>query len=338
MKAAMVDPMGLENLSVVELPEPEPGHGEVLVRMKAATLNYRDLLAVKGGYGSMQKQEKLIPLSDGAGEIVDVGPGVRGLNTGDRVIGTFFPDWQAGPLRMEHVASDVGGRFDGVACELRRFRQDAVVKLPEALSDMDGAALPCAAATAWNAVVEKGKVGPGDRVLIQGTGGVSLFALQFAVMAGAEVFATSSSAEKLELQKSMGAAHVVNYREDEAWGKTINKLSGRKGMTHAVEIGGAATLKQTMHAMGLGGMIAMIGVVTGPKAELNVPIVSMQETRIEGITAGSRASLERLVNAMALHGIRPVMEGRSFTLETLREGLEFLESGGHTGKVGVSIG
>jgi alcohol dehydrogenase len=338
MKAAMVDPMGLENLRVVDLPDPEPGPGEVLVRLKAATLNFRDILAVKGGYGSMQKQDRLIPLSDGAGEIISVGSGVRGLKPGDRVIGTFFPDWQAGPLRVEHVMSDLGGRFDGVACELRCFRQDAVVKLPETISDMEGAALPCAAATAWNAVITKGRVGPGDRVLIQGTGGVSLFALQFAVMAGAEVYATSSSGDKLELLKSLGATHVVNYREDADWGKTINGLTGRRGITHAVEIGGAATLKQTMRSMGLGGFIAMVGVVTGPKAEINLPIVAMQETRMEGVTAGSRAALQKMVDAIAQHGMKPVIDKASFTLDGLREGLEYLQSGRHVGKVGVTIG
>jgi NADPH:quinone reductase-like Zn-dependent oxidoreductase len=338
MKAAMVDPMGLENLHVVDLPDPEPGAGEVLVRMKAASLNFRDILAVNGGYGSMQKQEKLIPLSDGAGEIVSVGPGVRGLKPGDRVIGCFFPNWQDGGLRLEHVTADLGGGMDGVACELRCFKQDALVKLPDAISDMDGAALPCAAATAWNAVVTKGRVGPGDRVLIQGTGGVSLFALQFAVMAGAEVYATSSSGEKLELLKSLGASQVVNYREDGEWGKTIKALTGRRGITHAIEIGGAATLKQTMRSMGLGGFIGMIGVVTGPKAEVNLPIVAMQELRIEGVTAGSRAALQKMVDAIAAHEMKPVIDKATFTLETLRDGLEYLQAGKHVGKVGVTIG
>jgi NADPH:quinone reductase-like Zn-dependent oxidoreductase len=338
MKAAMVDPMGLENLHIVDLPEPEPAQGEVLVRMKAATLNFRDILAVKGGYGSMQKQERLIPLSDGAGEIVAVGRGVRGLKPGDRVIGAFFPNWQDGTLQVAHVMADLGGAMDGVACEFRRFRQDAVVRLPDQISDMHGAALPCAAATAWNAVVTKGRVGPGDRVLIQGTGGVSLFALQFAVMAGAEVYATSSSADKMALLQSLGAAHVVNYRDDPEWGRTINALTGRRGITHAIEIGGATTLKQTMRSMGLGGFIGMIGVVTGPKAELNLPIIAMQETRIEGVTAGSRASLQKMVDAIAVHGMTPVMDKASFALETLRDGLEYLQAGKHVGKVGVRIG
>lgn len=338
MKAARVDKMGIENLAVVDLPDPVAGPGEVLVALKAASLNYRDLLAVKGGYGGMQKQENLIPLSDGAGEIVAVGDKVRGWKVGDRVVSCFFPDWQAGPLRMECVGSDLGGRFDGVAVEKRVFRQDALVKLPDSLTYLEGASLPCAAATAWNAVIEKGRVGPGHRVLTQGTGGVSLFALQFAVMAGAEVYATSSSAEKLDLLKKLGASHVFNYKDDQAWGVAVQKATGGRGIDVAVEIGGAETLKQTMRAMTLGGTIAMVGVVTGAKAELNVPIVAMQETRIEGVTAGSRVALQRLVDAIARNGVKPVIDQRVFTLETLREGLEYLASGKHVGKVCVEIG
>ncbi len=338
MKAAIVDPMGLENLAIVELPDPVPGPGEVLVALKAASLNFRDLLAVKGGYGGMQKQEKLIPLSDGAGEIIAVGDKVRGWKVGDRVVSCFFPDWQAGPLRPECVASDLGGRFDGVAAEKRVFRHDALVKLPDSLSFIEGASLPCAAATAWNAVIEKGGVGPGHRVLTQGTGGVSLFALQFAVMAGAEVYATSSSADKLDLLKSLGAAHVVNYREDQDWGKTIQKATRGRGIDVAVEIGGAETLKHTMRTMALGGTIAMVGVVTGAKAELNLPIVAMQEMRIEGVTAGSRASLQLLVDALARNKVKPVIDKRVFTLDTLKEGLEYLASGQHVGKVCLAIG
>ena len=337
MKAALVDPMGLENLKIVDLPEPQPGPGEVLVAMKAASLNFRDLLAVKGGYGSMQKQEKLIPLSDGAGEIVAVGDRVRGWKTGDRVVGTFFPDWQVGPLRPEAVATDLGGRMDGVACEKRVFRQDAIVRLPDGLDFADGAALPCAAATAWNGLVEQGKVAPGDRVLIQGTGGVSLFALQFAVMAGAEVYAISSSAEKLELMRSMGAAHLVNYREDAEWGKTIQKLSGGRGVTHAVEVAGGDQLKQTMRALSLGGFIALIGVVGGNRSELNLPVFSMGGLRMEGASAGSRASLQKLIDAMAIAKVKPVLDRRRFRLDELKSALEYLASGQHVGKVVVDI-
>ncbi|MZR11680.1 zinc-binding dehydrogenase [Maritimibacter sp. DP07] len=334
----MVDPMGLENLHIVDLPEPQAGPGEVVVAMKAASLNFRDLLAVKGGYGSMQKQEKLIPLSDGAGEVIAVGPGVSAWKAGDRVLGCFFPDWQAGPLRREAVGTDLGGGYDGVAVEKRVFRSDALVPLPDDLSFVEGAALPCAAATAWNAVIEKGGVGPGDRVLIQGTGGVSLFALQFAKMAGAEVFAISSSAEKLALMQAQGAQHLVNYKDEPEWGKAVMKLSRGRGMTHAIEIGGAETLKQTMRSMAPGGFIAMIGMVTGPKAEMNLPIIAMQEFKLEGATAGSRLSLQRLVDAMAANGVKPVIEDKRFGLDDLKAGLEYLARGEHVGKVCIDIG
>jgi NADPH:quinone reductase-like Zn-dependent oxidoreductase len=337
MKAAFVDPMGLDNLRTVELPDPTPGDNEVLVALKYASLNYRDILAVNGGYGRMQKQEKLIPLSDGAGEVIAVGAKVREWKVGDRVVSCFFPDWQAGPLRPEAVRTDLGGMFDGVAVEKRIFRPDALVKVPDNMELRDASTLTCAAATAWNAVVEAGKVGPGERVLVQGTGGVSLFALQFAVAAGAEVYATASSPEKAELVKSLGAAHVVNYREDADWGKTVMKMTGGRGIDHVVEIGGAETLKQSMLSLKLEGNIYMIGVVTGPKAELNVPIIAMSGTTIRGISAGSRLSLKRMVDAMAHHSIKPVIDRPDFKLDTLKDALLHLKSGKHTGKVVIEI-
>ncbi len=338
MKAAMVDPMGIDNLRVVDVAEPEPGPEEVLVQIRAASLNYRDILAVEGGYGRMQKQEKLIPLSDAAGEIVAVGDKVREWKVGDRVLNCFFPRWQAGPLRPECVTEDLGGMFDGVAVQKRVFRQDALVRMPPSMDFAEAACLPCAAATAWHGLVELGGIRPGQRVLTQGTGGVSLFALQFAKMAGAEVFATSSSPEKLEVLKGLGADHVVNYREEPEWGKAVMALSGGRGMDHVIEIGGADTLKQSMRALAPGGTITMIGVVTGPKADLNVPIVAMQALRIQGANAGSRLMLQQMVDAIAANGLRPVIDESRFTLETLADGLRYLQSGKHVGKVCVEIG
>lgn len=337
MKAAFVDPMGLDNLRTVDLPDPTPGDNDVLVALKYASLNYRDILAVNGGYGRMQKQEKLIPLSDGAGEVIAIGSKVREWKVGDRVLSTFFPDWQAGPLRPEAVCTDLGGMYDGVAAEKHIFRPDALVKVPDNMDLRDAATLTCAAATAWNAVIEIGKVGPGERVLVQGTGGVSLFALQFAVAAGAEVYATVSSAEKGALVKSLGASFVVNYREDAEWGKTVMKATGGRGIDHVVEIGGAETLKQSMLSLKLEGNIYMIGVVTGPKAEINVPIVAMSGTTMRGVSAGSRLSLKRLVDAMEHHKIKPVIDKSSFKLDMLKDALLHLKSGKHTGKVIIEI-
>lgn len=335
MRTALVDPIGLDNLHIVDRDTPEPGAGEVLVRMTHASLNYRDLLAVNGGYGRMQKQEALVPLSDGAGEVVALGDGVRGWKLGDKAMPAFFPNWQAGPLRPECVTADLGGMNDGVATEYRTFRADALVKVPASMDLRDAATLTCAAATAWNAVIEVGKAGPGETVLIQGSGGVSLFALQFAVAAGAKVIATVSSDTKDELVRSMGASDTVNYRTDEDWGKTVKKMTG--GVDHVVEVGGAQTFKQSMLAAGLAAKIYMIGVVTGPRTELNIPIVAMSGTRIEGVSAGSRASAQRMVNAVAHHGIKPVIDSESFTLDTLKEGISYLEQGKHTGKIVVDI-
>ncbi len=337
MKAALVDPIGLDNLKIIDLPDPEPGDHEVLVRLKYASLNYRDILTVNGGYGRMQKQENLIPLSDGAGEVIAVGPKVEDWKVGDRVMSCFFPDWQAGPMRSEVVRTNLGGMNDGVAVEKRVFRADALVAVPDSVELRDAATLPCAAATAWNAVIEQGKAGPGQRVLIQGTGGVSLFALQFAVAAGAEVYCTVSNEEKAKLVRTLGAAHTVNYREDEDWGKSIMKLSGGRGIDHVVEIGGAATLKQSMLSLALEGRISMIGVVTGPKAEINVPIIAMSGTTIQGVSAGSRHSLQRLVHAISYHKIKPVIDEKRFTLDSLKEALQYLDKRMHTGKVVIEI-
>ncbi|RST85025.1 NAD(P)-dependent alcohol dehydrogenase [Aquibium carbonis] len=338
MKAALVEPMGIDNLRVVEIDEPEPGPGEVLVAIRAASLNYRDILAVKGGYGRMQKQDRLIPLSDAAGEVVAVGAKVRAWKVGDRVLNCFFPRWQAGPLRIECVSEDLGGMFDGVAVEKRVFREDALVRMPASLSFAEAAALPCAAATAWNGLIERGGIRPGQRVLTQGTGGVSLFALQFAKLAGAEVYATSSSPEKLELLKRLGADHVVNHREDAEWGKTIMGLTRGAGIDHVIDIGGAETLKQSMRALKPAGTITLIGVVTGTKAELNLPIVAMQALRLEGANAGSRLMLQHMVDAIATNGLKPVIDEKRFGLSDLAEGLRYLEAGRHVGKVCIEIG
>ncbi|WP_187969033.1 zinc-dependent alcohol dehydrogenase family protein [Aquibium microcysteis] len=338
MKAALVEPMGIDNLRVVDIDEPEPGPGEVLVAIRAASLNYRDILAVRGGYGRMQKQGRLIPLSDAAGEVVAVGSKVRAWKVGDRVLNCFFPRWQAGPLRLECVTEDLGGMFDGVAVEKRVFREDALVRMPASLSFAEAATLPCAAATAWNGLIERGGIRPGQRVLTQGTGGVSLFALQFAKLAGAEVYATSSSPEKLELLKRLGADHVVNHREDAEWGKTIMGLTRGAGIDHVVDIGGAETLKQSMRALKPAGTITLIGVVTGPKAELNVPIVAMQALRLEGANAGSRLMLQQMVDAIAANGLKPVIDAQRFGLCDLADGLRYLEAGRHVGKVCIEIG
>lgn len=337
MKAIVMASVGIENLRLQELPDPRPAAGQVLVRLRAASLNFRDLLALRGGYGARQKQSGLIPLSDGAGEVVETGPGVRRFKAGDRVVNTFFPGWFDGPPQERFLQQDVGGMEDGVACELRVFSEEALLPIPTNMSYVQAATLPCAAVTAWNAVRALGQVGPEHAVLTQGSGGVAIFALQFARAAGARVIAISSTADKLERLQALGAQHGINYREDAEWGKTARKFTpGGQGVDLVVETAGAATLKQSMRATKLGGTLAMIGMVSGPSADLNLPLVAMGSLRIQGVAVGSRAHLQQVLAACDTNGIEPVVD-RVMALADLPAALRHLESGQQFGKVCIEI-
>jgi len=336
MKAAVIEQPGLENLKIKDLPVPEPGPGEVLVRLRAAALNYRDRLTVEGGYGSRQRHENLIPLGDGAGEVTALGPGASRFEVGDRVTLSFFPDWTGGPPTEARFETSLGGRIDGTAAEYRALPEHALVPTPDYLSDIEAATLPCAGVTAWSAVISQGGVGPGDVVVVQGTGGVALFALQFAKMAGAEVIQTSSSDLKLARVTELGADHGINYAAEPEWGVKARELNRGRGVDHVVELGGAATLKQSFRAIRVGGTISMIGVLGGPRVELLVPLVVTRNIRLQGVTVGSREQLETMMRAMALHRIRPVVD-RVFPLDELAQGIDYLASGQHFGKVAIEI-
>ena len=337
MKSVILkEAIGPEGLTIVERPVPEPGPGEVVVRVRACSLNYRDLLVTRGGYGSAQKQADLIPLSDGAGEIAALGDGVTGLQVGDRVMGLFFQDWMAGPARRDKLATALGGPIDGMLSQYRVLPARGLIAAPEHLSDVEAACLPCAALTAWSALRRYGNIGPGDRVLTQGTGGVSIFAVQFAKLAGAVVIATSSSDDKLERLRDLGADHVINYRRDENWGKTALALTGGRGVDHVVEVGGAGTLKNSIRAVRPSGMLSMIGVLSGAKHALNLPLIVMQDIRLQGVTVGSRESAEAMTAAMTDHGLHPVVD-RVFPLEQTRQAYDYLASGRHFGKVCITL-
>jgi NADPH:quinone reductase-like Zn-dependent oxidoreductase len=336
MKAAVIERPGLDNLKIEELPTPEPGPGEILVRLRAASLNFRDTLTVIGGYGSRQKQARLIPLSDGAGEVAAVGPGAERWRLGDRVIGCLMPDWQGGELSEEKGAVSLGGSVDGCAAEYRLFPATGLVRTPEHLSDLEAATLPCAALTAWSAVITQGRVGPGDIVLTQGTGGVSLFALQFARLAGARVLATSSAPDRLQRLRELGAGDVVNYREVPEWGRWARALTGGRGVDHVVEVGGAGTLAQSVRAVRVGGTISLIGVLGGAKPDFNLALVVMQNIRLQGVTVGSRDQLEAMLAAISAHKLRPVID-RVFPLTEIRTAIGHLGAGRHVGKVCISI-
>jgi NADPH:quinone reductase-like Zn-dependent oxidoreductase len=298
--------------------------------MRAFSLNFRDLLVVKGLYNPKLRLP-MTPLSDGVGEVAQVGPGVTRVKPGDRVAGIFMQKWLAGELTETEARSDLGGTRDGVLAEYVVLHEDGVVAVPGHLTDEQGATLPCAAVTAWHALVSEGAVKAGDIVLVQGTGGVSLFALQFALTHGARVLATSSSDEKLTRVQQLGASDGINYKSIPEWDKRVRQLTDNVGVDHVVEVGGAGTLSKSFRAVRLAGRISLIGVLSG-SGEVNPIPVLMKNIRLQGIFVGSREMFEAMNRAIALHKLQPVVD-RVFALTEVREALRYLESGAHFGKV-----
>jgi NADPH:quinone reductase-like Zn-dependent oxidoreductase len=288
----------------------------------------------RGGYGR-GVPSPVIPLSDGAGEVVAVGPGVKKVVAGERVAGIFMQTWLAGGMNEEHGRSALGGAVDGMLAEYVVLQEDGVVKLPSHLSYEEGATLPCAAVTAWNALAASSKLIPGESVLVQGTGGVSLFALQFARLFGARVIATSSSDEKLERVRAMGASDGINYKTTPDWEKPVRALTGI-GVDHVVEVGGAGTLEKSMKAVRAGGTISLIGVLTGTNGEINPRSLLMRNIKVQGIYVGSREMFEAMNRAIALHELRPVVD-RVFPFADAVEAYRHLESGAHFGKVVIGF-
>ncbi len=332
---ALQEQFGLEHLALVERPTPEPGPGQVRVDVKAASINFRDLMMVRGLYNPRQPLP-LIPGSDGAGVVSAVGEGVTRVRVGERVAGIFAQRWLAGPAPADVQNSTLGGPLDGMLAEQVVLDAEGVVPIPPELDFEQAACLPCAAVTAWHAVVEHGRLAPGARVLLQGTGGVSLFALAFASAAGAEVILTSSSDEKLAQARELGAAHTINYRQQPAWGKAVAELTGGQGVDHVVEVGGAGTLGQSLQAVAPGGRISVIGVLSGVKTELELTRVLMRGVQLQGIFVGSRVMFEAMNRAITLHRIRPVID-RVFPLAEARAALEHMAAGAHVGKIVLRV-
>ncbi len=330
------DSFGLDNLKITERPEPEPGPGQVLLEMKAASLNYRDLLTVEGHYNPKQPLP-LIPCSDGVGRVAAVGEGVSRVEVGDRVATIFAQKWWSGRPEEAKLRSTLGGPYDGTLAEKMVLSEQGVVKVPEHLSNAEAATLPCAALTAWGALVTWGSVGAGDTVLVQGTGGVSIFALQFAQLLGARVIVTSSSDEKLEKARQLGAWQTLNYKSEPAWGKKARQLTGGEGVDHVVEVGGAGTLEQSFQAIRVGGEISVIGVLSGIAAELNITPILMKHVRLQGMLVGSREGFEAMNRAIAAHEMRPVVD-RVFPFEQTADALRYMAAGKHFGKIAIEIG
>lgn len=322
---------GLAHLKPAERPDPTPGPGQVVVKLKAACLNYRDWLMVEGQYNPSQPLP-LIPLSDGVGVVAAVGTGVGRVSAGQRVAGIFAQRWLAGKPNKEARASTLGSPLDGMLTEYALLDAEGVVPVPEHLSDEEAATLPCAAVTAWNALLGLGHVQPGDTVLLQGTGGVSIFALQFAKLAGARVIITSSSDEKLARAQALGADELINYRAQPDWDKAAVKLAGGAGVDHVVEVGGAGTFGKSLNAVRIGGTISMIGILSGSTTPTALTSILMKSVRVQGIFVGSRACFETMNRAVALHRLRPVVD-RVFAFEDAPQAFRHLASGQHFGKV-----
>ena len=335
MRTAELSGFGLGNLRIVERPPPQPGHGEVRVRVRAVSLNYRDILLVRGVYNPRQTFP-VVPCSDAAGVVDAVGPGVSAWQPGDRVVNSFFPGWPAGGPTPTALASGLGSPGDGVLAEYRIFPAGALVRTPDHLSDAEAATFPCAGVTAWSAIVALGGTRPGDTVLVQGTGGVSVFALQFAKLCGARVVATSSSDEKLARAAALGADHGINYTAVPDWGTAARAWAGGPGLDHIVEVGGAGTLEQSVRAVRPGGTISLIGVLSGPAPSLNLPLVVMRQVRLQGVTVGPTSELEAMLRAVAQSQLRPVV-GAQVPFDHLHDAFRLMERGGHFGKVVVTL-
>jgi NADPH:quinone reductase-like Zn-dependent oxidoreductase len=338
VRAAELHAFGYDGLKFVDRPVPEPGPGQVLVRMGAFSLNYRDVMLVRGQYNPRLKMPMTL-LSDGCGQVVACGPGVSRVKEGERVAACFMQAWIDGEIDDSKSRSALGGALQGVAAEYCVFSETGVVRAPEYLSEEEVATLPCAAVTAWNALFETGSVKPGETVLALGTGGVSLFALQFARIGGARVIVTSSSDDKLARARESGADRVVNYATSPEWDKVVREQTGGVGVDNVIEVGGAGTLPRSMRAVRTGGTISLIGVLaqgSDVNATLDPRPILMRHLRVNGIFVGSRAMFENMLRAMTVREMRPVID-RVFGFDELHEALRYMESAKHVGKICVRI-
>ncbi|MCK0195780.1 NAD(P)-dependent alcohol dehydrogenase [Ancylobacter sp. 6x-1] len=335
MKAVLVrSPGGLDRLELRDLPDPgQPGPGQIRVALHASSLNFHDLLVANG---AIPTEDGRVLMSDGAGVVEAVGDGVAGFSVGDHVVSTFFPQWLDG-LPFDAVGNfrgTPGDGIDGYAAEYAVRSASDFTQAPRGWSHAEAATITTAGLTAWRALVVDGAIKPGASVLVLGTGGVSIAALQIAKAMGASVIATSSSDEKLERARGLGADHLVNYRTTEKWGAAVLELTGGRGVDHVVEVGGPGTLAQSIKAVRVGGHIALIGVLTGRQGEVPSAILMAKQARLQGLIVGNRRQQQDYVAALEQTGLRPVID-RSFPLEQLADAFRFQESGRHFGKVVV---
>lgn len=326
---------GLDNLKLSARPEPKAGPGQVLIRMRASSLNFRDLVVPDRGYGSYTGTLPLIPISDGVGVVTEIGAGVSRVAVGDRVCPTFFQNWFGGEPDLDRLTRSLGGPIDGTMADTMCLHEDGLCKVPAHLSDTEAATLPCAALTAWSALVTCGATRPGDRLLVQGCGGVALFAVAFGRMLGAHVTVLSSSDERIERAKQIGAAAGINYRTTPEWAKATREITGGRGYDLILELGGEKTLPQSLRCIRPGGTISMIGVLSGSTMSASLGHVVTRQVRLQGVTVGHRDGFEAMLRAIDQHGLRPVVD-RVFAFEDLKEALAYLRSGAQFGKVCIA--
>lgn len=326
---------GLDNLRVGERPDPQPGEHDVVVEMHAASINYRDLVMVRGGYGRKGGQLPMIPVSDGAGKVIATGKNVTRVKVGDMVCPNFAQNWLAGPFHDNVWAGMLGGYHEGVLQQFMLLPETGVVKTAPHLSAAAAATLPCAALTAWTAIVDGG-VKPGDTVLTQGTGGVSLFALQFAKLCGARVIATSSSDDKLKRASALGADETINYRTFPDWQKRAREIAGPAGIDHVVELAGE--LDQSVKAVKAGGTLSVIGVLAGASPSLALGQVVTRAVRLQGVTAGSLRAFEDMMRAIEVHRLEPVFTVTGREMEDAPRVIASITEGSHFGKICMEFG
>ena len=335
MRSVQLQSFGLEGLKIVEGEIPEPGPDQVVVKMAAASLNYHDLVTVLGKVNPNLPMP-VVPLSDGCGTVVATGDLVSDLEVGERVVSLFYPNWTAGPPARENQSPIVGESIDGVLTEYALLQRTGVARVPDYLTDTEAASLPCAALTAWRSLVVEARIKAGDTVLLQGTGGVSIFGLQFAKMLGAEVILTSSSDEKLQRASGLGADHLINYRSTPQWAREAKRITAGLGVDHVMEVGGAGTFEQSLRAIRIDGHIGMIGVLSGWQDQISTARMMVLNANVKGITVGNRGHFEDMVRAMDLHRIRPVIS-HTLAFEAHAEALSLMQRGGHFGKICLSF-
>lgn len=326
---------GAENLELVHRSDPQPGPHQVLVRVLAASLNHRDLVVLDGQHGSAVKPP-VIPVSDGVGVVEEVGAAVDGLTKGRRVCPLFFQNWFAGDPPPDLYRHALGGPLDGMIASTRVFDAASVVPIPDEISDLAAAALPCAGLTAWSALTEPRPAVPGDTVLVQGTGGVALFAVQFARLMGARVIATTSEPARFDLLRSLGADEVIDYRADPEWHKSVKAMTGGQGCDRVIELGGAETLERSLRAARIGGLVILIGNVTGSVATISLPLILTRRITLHAVTVGHKQGFERMVRAMASAGIEPVID-HVYGFAEAPDAFAALRAGGHTGKICIDV-